>query len=307
MVDRMDRRMSAICRGGDMKTMSRGGADNAGASLQDDETDILTEADCELLTETLNAKITRLVIREVFDTDECLAEIVINPEISTDTKREMEVDTFRQILAAFREAFPTAVAVLASNSLDTPVIGLLARPDEPLPGPQAVAARHRAAHLAYGDLLERARLVDEYAVLGALFSGPAGLQAAAADAPVNRDDRPVVAHAAAWDTYAPQRPPRERLAALLDAATPWPDLAAAPIAWEDPAQAAAMAAYWQARSRYLALGMALPPGLPPPEILTRLAAPLGALLADSPRFTPAADTLAALRAAAARAPHSSAP
>ena len=220
---------------------------------------------------------------------------------------QMEVDTFRQILAAFREAFPTAVAVLASNSLDTPVIGLLARPDEPLPGPQAVAARHRAARLAYGDLLERARLVDEYAVLGALFSGPAGLQAAAADAPVNRDDRPVVAHAAAWDTYAPQRPPRERLAALLDAATPWPDLAAAPIAWEDPAQAAPMAAYWQARSRYLALGMALPPGLPPPEILTRLAAPLGALLADSPRFTPAADTLAALRAAAARAPHSSAP
>jgi hypothetical protein len=94
MVDRMDRRMSGIILGGDMLTMSRHGANNSGASLQKDQGEIILDGDCELVTETLNAQISRLVIREVFGTDEPLAEIIITPEVANDVNRDIKVDTF---------------------------------------------------------------------------------------------------------------------------------------------------------------------------------------------------------------------
>jgi hypothetical protein len=93
MVDRMDRRMSGIILGGDMLTQSRHGANNSGASLQKDQGEIILNGDCELITETLNAQISRLVIREVFGTDEALAEIIITPEVATDVDRDIRVDT----------------------------------------------------------------------------------------------------------------------------------------------------------------------------------------------------------------------
>ena len=92
MVERMDRRMSAICRGADLMTMSRHNSE--GASLQDGESDILNEADCELVSETLNECISRVVIREVFGTDEMLVRLIITPDVQKDTTREVAVDTF---------------------------------------------------------------------------------------------------------------------------------------------------------------------------------------------------------------------
>ncbi|MBU6271539.1 MAG: spermidine synthase [Betaproteobacteria bacterium] len=212
---------------------------------------------------------------------------------------QMELETFQHIAAAFRSVFPSAVMVLASNSLDSPVVGLLARPDEPLPGAVAVARRHAAATRSYAALLEASRLVDAFAVLGAIAAGPPEMDRLIADALPNRDDQPLVAHRAPWDTYSPRQQPRQRLAVLMNELQAGPDPQRAPIAWDGPDQVASMMAYWEARGRYLRLGLSLPPDLDARRAATLLVDPLRALLEQSPQFTPASDALATLRAAGA--------
>ena len=63
LVERMDRALASLWRGSDLSTMS---ADNQGASLQQDESDILLEDDAALITETLRQYIDRWVIWQKF-------------------------------------------------------------------------------------------------------------------------------------------------------------------------------------------------------------------------------------------------
>ncbi len=212
---------------------------------------------------------------------------------------QMEIGTLRHVVAAFREVFPSAVAVLASNSLDTPVIGLIARPDEPFPGAAPITRRRDAAERPYATVMGPSRLVDGFAVLGSIVAGPRGLQRLAGDAAANRDDRPVVSQAAPWDVYAPRSVPRQRLSALLEMVGEV-DAGAMPVAWADRAESAAMAAYWQARRRYLELGMTVRLDGRAHQALQQIEVPLQSLLELSPQFTPAADALNSLHAARAR-------
>lgn len=64
LVERMDRRLAAIWRGGDLGTVSR--ADAVGAEGQADESDLLEEDDCEWISDTLNMALDKLVIENVF-------------------------------------------------------------------------------------------------------------------------------------------------------------------------------------------------------------------------------------------------
>jgi phage gp29-like protein len=61
LVDRCDRRMSALWRGGDLSTMSSGNA--TGASLQEGEGDVLLADDVMMLEEVINTRIVPWVIR----------------------------------------------------------------------------------------------------------------------------------------------------------------------------------------------------------------------------------------------------
>ena len=205
---------------------------------------------------------------------------------------QMELGTLRSIVAAFLQVYPQGVAVLASNSLDTPVLGLLARPDMPrfdaeaplVPLTEDSAAAWQQARL-------RARLDDEFGLLGSLLAGPAALRQFAQGAVINSDDRPQVVHSAPWDTYAPQTTPRQRLLGLIQALQPQ-----AADLLTDPASPAAqrLQAYWSARQTYLELGMQVQPDSDLVQTLTRLQNPLLALLDLSPEFTPARDALNAM-------------
>jgi len=92
MVERMDRRLAALCRGADLSTLSR--HDASGASLQGDEQDLLIEDDCELISETLQSQISRFVIQYTYGTDQPLAYVRINPPQEKDIKSEVLVDQF---------------------------------------------------------------------------------------------------------------------------------------------------------------------------------------------------------------------
>jgi spermidine synthase len=104
---------------------------------------------------------------------------------------QLDLATLRSIVRSFIAVYPDAAAVLANNSLETPVIGLLARAQ---PGRfEMRAIRERLARNAMPTHPAQFGLEDEYALLGSVIAGPAALAQFAADTIANTDDHPVVA------------------------------------------------------------------------------------------------------------------
>lgn len=100
MVERMDRKMTALCRGGDLSTMSShggGGNSGRGASLQKDEEVILTEDDCLMLSETLNIWVDTVVIQSTRGSKP-KAYFKLLPPQQRDVNADVAIDTF--LLAA---------------------------------------------------------------------------------------------------------------------------------------------------------------------------------------------------------------
>ncbi|NBS95470.1 MAG: methyltransferase domain-containing protein, partial [Betaproteobacteria bacterium] len=201
---------------------------------------------------------------------------------------QMNLQTVRSITAAFLQVYPDAVAVLASNSLDTPVLGLLSRPDQPRWNPDEVRASLLKAAPALHQPLIQARVVDEYAILGSILAGPQALRAFAGQIMPNTDDRPAVIHDAPWETYAPTQTPRTRLMTLVHQLQLKPD-SVLRDASEETLQR--LHAYGSARARYIEVGLTVRPDPDPLNMLTRLREPLLEILQQSPDFLPAYDPL----------------
>ncbi len=211
---------------------------------------------------------------------------------------QLDHDTLRSIVAAFRAVYPGGSALLASLSLRTPVLGLVGHADDAarLDVAQLRARLHGAAGLprppaAFG-------LHDEWALLGSFVAGPQALARLAGDAPLNTDDRPVVAWRAPRITYAPDSTPEARLLALL------PQLGLTADELLRPADAAALgprlAAYQSARNQFLAAGLAVRPSADVRQMLAQVQTPLLAALRTSADFRPAYDPLLGMAQALAR-------
>ncbi len=209
---------------------------------------------------------------------------------------QLDLATLRSIVRAFTEVYPGGWAMLATNSLETPVLGLVAHADArrfTMPQVQSRLARHALPHdlAPYG-------LSDDWALLGNFVAGPQALARLAAGAPLNTDDRPVVAYRAPRITYAPDSLPRERLATLLQTLSITPEELLE--AGADPADARRLAAYWVARDAFIAAGQSVRPSADPRQMLAQVREPLLAVLRASPDFRPAYDPLLRLAAALAR-------
>ena len=212
---------------------------------------------------------------------------------------QLDLATLRSIVRSFVAVYPTSWAMIASNSLDTPVLGLVARRD-----PQRFelpAVRDRLSRAAATDRLAGLGLEDELAVLGGMAAGPAALARFASGAPPNTDDHPIVAYTAPRATYAPEASPRDRLIALLGELSLAPDeLIAATDGPTDAASRDRLAAYWAARNRFIASGRDVRPSPRVTDMLAQVREPLLAILRISPDFRPAYDPLLAMAAALAR-------
>jgi spermidine synthase len=183
--------------------------------------------------------------------------------------------------------------MLATNSLQTPVLGLVARADGHPFDLHAVRERLRLSSLHTADF----GLDDEYAVFGSFVAGAPALAAFSAGAPVNRDDHPVVAYRAPRVTYEPDSLPSDRLLDLLRQL----DVEPADVVEDvDPDFTTRLSAYWHARNGFLAAGRGMQPDADPRRMLARVREPLLTALRTSPDFRPAYDPLLRLAGVLAR-------
>jgi spermidine synthase len=201
---------------------------------------------------------------------------------------QLDLHTTRSIVRTFLAEFPRAWAVLATHSLDTPLIGLIARRDGDyvdLEGPRAALAAHAGAASAVD-------LGDDLSLLGSFIAGTQALEQFAAAAPLNTDDHPVVAYLAPRITYEPESTPRQRLLSLLGELHIEPAELSGPQF--DDAWSRRLVAYWNARDRYLQIGSEVLPTDDVDAMLAQVRAPLLDVLETSPDFRPAYDPLVSM-------------
>lgn len=96
---------------------------------------------------------------------------------------QLDLETLRSIVKAFIAVYPEGAALLATNSLDTPDFGLIARRDAGRFELQAVRERLDASRLP--QRLAELGFADDFALLGSFIAGPRELARFAGDAPVN--------------------------------------------------------------------------------------------------------------------------
>lgn len=206
---------------------------------------------------------------------------------------QLDLDTLKSIVRSFLSVYPHASAVLATLSLDTPTIGLIARRDGELFDRDQLRAQVSAAS-SYSDGFG---IPDDLALLGNFFAGPRSLATFAGDAPLNTDDWPNVAYRAPSITYLSQSTPRERLLELLGNV----EISPAEILAGDPnPEWIKVASYWTARDRFLEAGRAVRATSDVRDMLAQVRAPLMEVLHISPDFRPAYDPLIRMAAALAR-------
>ncbi len=200
---------------------------------------------------------------------------------------QLDLETLRSIVQSFVSVYPDGWAMLASNSLETPVLGLVGRGDA---GRFDVSAlREHLASVVLPERLANIGIEDEFALLGSFVAGPKALKRFAGNAAANTDDHPVVAYRAPRITYTPDSLPRDRLIALLRELSIEPDeLVAASPETELPRR---LTAYWAARDRFIESGRAVRPSSDVQEMLAQVREPLLTVLRISPDFRPAYDPL----------------
>jgi spermidine synthase len=209
---------------------------------------------------------------------------------------QLDLDTLRSIVRSFLAAHPHGWALLATYSLETPVVGLVAtRGATRFDLPQL---RQRLAGMAMPDSPADFGIDDDLALLGTFVAGPTALRRFAAAAPLNTDDHPVVAYLAPRLTYASDSRPADRLVAVLD------ELAIEPqellMGTADDTWAARLAAYWSARDQFIAAGRNVQPTADVEKMLAQVRQPLLGVLRTSADFRPAYDPLLAMAEAQGR-------
>jgi spermidine synthase len=199
---------------------------------------------------------------------------------------QLDMPTLRSIVRAYLRVYPRGWAMLATHSLETPVLGLVSRRDGERIDVQALRQRLVTAQMSRS--LTDFGITDDLSVFGTFVAGATSLESFAGDAPVNTDDHPVVTYLAPRITYAPTSAPRDRLLELLSKLESKPDEL---LENGDEEWLRRLAAYWKARNHYLALGRDVRPTFDVRDMLSQVREPLLSVLHISPDFRPAYDPL----------------
>jgi spermidine synthase len=206
---------------------------------------------------------------------------------------QMDLDVLRTIIRTFLSAFPNGIGFLATNSLQMPIVGLIAS-DVPLAfEPDYLVSRVNSQTLQRK--LAAYELGSLYALLGGFIAGPKDLAGFAGMGPLNTDDHPVVIFQAPRFAYSENEPAYARLLELVDGL----DAAANQILKtasesNDGSAGKRLAAYWRARNRFLHAGVGVVQTTDVEKMLAQIRQPLLQVLRESPDFEPAYHPLIAV-------------
>jgi spermidine synthase len=203
---------------------------------------------------------------------------------------QLDLPVLQTIIRTFLHVFPEGSAVLAHFSLETPILGLVAGLT-PLRYPADYVER-RVQDATLRAALEALRLRDSLALFGNFLAASKSLQAFAGEGPLNTDDRPVVIFEAPRFAYSHQEPAYVRLLSLMEhlKARPRDILQPAPTPSEI-SRHERLAAYWQARQRFLRAGVGVEETNDPWKMLQAVREPLLTIVRQCQDFTPAYDPL----------------
>ena len=178
---------------------------------------------------------------------------------------QLDLPTLRIIVRTFLSQFPHSRAYLAQFSVRTPLIALVgSSSDRKYPADWMM---HRVQDARLRQRLAAVDLTSDAKLFGLLLGGEKELAGFAGPGPLNTDDRPIVAFEAPRLAYVGGETPGDRLLSLIALMHPAPD------GILDNGTAAAqqrLSAYWQARNRYLALGVHTMQGPGPQNVIAEL-------------------------------------
>jgi spermidine synthase len=202
---------------------------------------------------------------------------------------QLDLASLQSIVQSFMAVYPDGAAMLATHSLETPVLGLIAHASPMRFDQQLLRERLARQHLS-SDLADFG-IANELELFGGFIASSAALSRFASGAPLNTDDHPIVSYLAPRITYAPDSLPRDRLLGLLSELTLTPTALINFTPDSDRAWPGRLSAYWAARNYFLKAGRHVQPSADVREMLAQVQEPLLAILRISPEFRPAYDPL----------------
>lgn len=145
LVERMDRAMMSLYRGGDLSTMSSGQGEGTGASVQDEEAEILEASDAAMISEALQQQVDPVVVQWATGDEHPLAYIQVKTSTKQNVTEELQIDqqlhtmgvplTIEAILSRYNRSMPGE-----GESVLTPPVKIPASaPDAGSPAPVAAA------------------------------------------------------------------------------------------------------------------------------------------------------------------------
>lgn len=157
LVERMDRAMAAIWRGGDLGTMSKDGS-AVGSDPQQSETTLIEEDDAAWLSETLQLKVDRLVLDNIFgEAAPTLAYVKVLTAQKQNTELDLKIDDFalahghpisrQQFAERYNRPVPEDIDELLTAPAPPPALGAPGsnRPPYYAPDQEEAAAANEAA------------------------------------------------------------------------------------------------------------------------------------------------------------------
>jgi spermidine synthase len=205
---------------------------------------------------------------------------------------QMDLELLRMIVRTFLHVFPEGNAILATYSLKTPIVGLIAGKRSLRYAPDYFNRRLNDQGLA--EALGRFRLDRFYNLFGTFIAGPGDLSRFSGTGRLNTDDLPGVIFKAPRFAYVQgeREPAHVRLLELIGAFEPEPEqFLTMDNSPENQEISARLSAYWRARDRFLQAGVGIRPTEDMGKFISQVQAPLLAIVRESPDFEAAYNPL----------------
>lgn len=206
---------------------------------------------------------------------------------------QMDLDVLRIIIRTFMHVFPNGRAFIATYSLETPIIGLIAGAEDIFYPIDYIEKRVTDDRLR--KRLKSLRLANTYSFFGNFIAGNRDLNNFAGTGPLNTDDDPIIIFSAPQFVYSKHDPAYVRLLSMLTKFNPTPDqILGLKDAASEKLVGERLVSYWRARNDFLEAGIGVEQTSNVERMLQQIKDPLLSIVRESSDFEAAYNPLLAM-------------